>query len=232
MPMVATYSPKPTAQDTNYLRSVWETIDYASCPRFYNFHLHTIASDGKLTPLNLAQQAIAVGLKGFAITDHHSVNGYRRAEQYFSEISLDDIKTELPHLWTGIEITSNLLEVEVHILGYGFDPEHPALELYLQGDKPQGSDAEARQVIDRIHQASGLVVLAHPERYRRPAKKLIPAAAELGIDGVESYYCYNNPPVWQSSPGKTEQVLALAQKYHLFSTCGTDTHGLNILQRL
>lgn len=232
MRMVATYSLKPTAQDTNYLKSVWETIDYASCPHSYNFHLHTIASDGRLTSPNLAQQAIALGLKGFAITDHHSVNGYRQAEQYFSEISIDELEIELPHLWTGVEITSQLLEVEVHILGYGFDPKHPALELYLQGDKPQGIDAEARQVINSIHQAGGLAVLAHPERYRRRAKRLIPAAAELGIDGVESYYCYNNPQVWQPSPGKTEQVLALAEKYHLFSTCGTDTHGLNILQRL
>lgn len=232
MRMVATYSLKPTARDTDYLRSVWETIDCASCPHFYNFHLHTIASDGRLTPSNLAQQAIAVGLRGFAITDHHSVDGYREAERYFAAISSNDDEVELPHLWTGVEITSKLLEVEVHILGYGFAPEHPALELYLGGDRPQGFDAEARQVIDRIHQAGGLVVLAHPERYRRPAKQLIPAAAELGIDGVETYYAYNNPLVWQPSPGKTEQVLALAEQYHLFSSCGTDTHGLNILQRL
>ncbi len=232
MRMIATYSLKSTAQDTTYLKSVWETIDYASCPRLYNFHLHTQASDGRLTPFNLVEQAIAIGLRGFAITDHHSVDSYQQAEQYLAAVSSDNEAINLPYLWTGVEITSSLLEVEVHILGYGFNPKHPSMELYLQGNRPQGENAEAKQVIDNIHQAGGLVVLAHPERYRRPAEQLIPAGAELGIDGVESFYAYNNPQVWQPSPGKTQIVLALAEKYDLYSTCGTDTHGLNILQRL
>jgi predicted metal-dependent phosphoesterase TrpH len=228
--MVVTHTLKPTAQDTGYLRSVWETIDATSCPLAYNFHLHTIASDGKLTPIDLAQQAIAIGLKGLAITDHHSVEGFRQAESYFN--SLNSEPQNLPQLWTGTEITSKLLEVEVHILAYGFNPEHPAINSYLQGDRPLGKAAQAKQVIESIHQAGGLAVLAHPERYRRSASQLIPVAAEFNIDGVETYYAYNNPQVWQPSPGKTETVQALAAKYHLYSTCGTDTHGDNILQRL
>jgi predicted metal-dependent phosphoesterase TrpH len=232
--MVVTYPLKPTAQDTRYLRSVWETIDAASCPFAYNFHLHTIASDGKLTPVELIKQAIAIGLKGLAITDHHSVDGFKEAESYLVTISLERSleRENLPQLWTGTEITSKLLEVEVHILGYGFDPEHPAISSYLQGDRPQGKAAQAEQVIKSIHQAGGLAVLAHPERYRHSASQLIPAAAEFNIDGVETYYAYNNPQVWQPSPGKTELVQALAAKHHLYSTCGTDTHGVNILQRL
>jgi predicted metal-dependent phosphoesterase TrpH len=230
--MVVTYSLKPKAQDTVYLQSVWETIDFISCPYSYNFHMHTTASDGKLTPLNLVQQAIAIGLQGFAITDHHSVAGYREAEKYLTQLSLDNKIINTPHLWTGVEITSKLLEVEVHILGYGFSPEHPALELYLQGDKPQGKQASAKRVIENIHQAGGLAVLAHPERYRRSAKQLIPAVADLAVDGVETYYAYNNPQLWTPSPIQTQQVLELATQYNLYSTCGTDTHGLNLLQRL
>lgn len=230
--MVATYSLKPTAQDAVYLKSIWETINSVSCPRFYNFHLHTIASDGQITALALVQQAISLGLQGFAITDHHSVDGYRIAEQFLETLISDNQNINLPHLWTGVEITSNLLDVEVHLLGYGFDPEHSAMNLYLQGEKPQGKDAEAKQVIESIHQAGGLVVLAHPERYRRSGEKLIPVAAELGIDGVETYYAYNNPQVWQPTPGKTERVQALAKKYHLFNTCGTDSHGLSIVKRI
>jgi predicted metal-dependent phosphoesterase TrpH len=228
--MVVTYYLKPTSQDTGYLRSVWETIDAASCPRSYNFHLHTIASDGKLTPVDLIQQAIANGLKGLAITDHHSLEGFHEATSYLDSLSVE--RKNLPQLWTGTEITSQLLSVEVHILGYGFDPEHPAISSYLQGDRPLEDAAKAERVIESIHQAGGLAVLAHPERYRRSASQLIPAAAELNIDGVETYYAYNNPQIWQPSPGKTELVQALATKHHLYSTCGTDTHGTNILQRL
>lgn len=90
--MVVTYPLRPTAQDTGYLKSVWETIDAASCPRAYNFHLHTLASDGKLTPVELIEQAIAIGLKGLAITDHHSVAGFKEAESYLATISLEQKK--------------------------------------------------------------------------------------------------------------------------------------------
>lgn len=228
--MVVTYSLKPTAQDIGHLMSVWKTIDAASCPHSYNFHLHTIASDGQLTPVDLIQQAIAIGLKGLAITDHHSVDGFKEAASYLDTISLE--RKNLPQLWTGTEITSRLLSVEVHILGYGFNPEHPAISSYLQGNRPHEEAAQAERVIESIHQAGGLAVLAHPERYRLSASQLIPAVAELNIDGVETYYAYNNPQIWQPSPGKTEIVQALATKHHLYSTCGTDTHGTNILQRL
>ncbi|WP_026102723.1 PHP domain-containing protein [Pleurocapsa sp. PCC 7319] len=230
--MLLTSSLKPKAQDTNYLRSVWETINFISCPYSYNFHMHTNASDGRLTPLGLVEQAIGIGLQGFAITDHHSVDGYRQAEQYLVQLSTNQGLKDLPHLWTGFEITSQLLEVEVHILGYGFDPEHPSLELYLQGDKPQGEDAEAKRVIDSIHQAEGLAVLAHPERYRRSALELIPAAADLGIDGVETYYAYTKDQIWTPSPAQTQRVQELAAQYNLYSTCGTDSHGLSLLQRI
>jgi predicted metal-dependent phosphoesterase TrpH len=137
-----------------------------------------------------------------------------------------------PHLWTGVEITSNLVGTEVHILGYAFDPQHPSLQIYLQGNAPKGSNAEAANVILALHQAGGLAVLAHPARYRRSAEQLIPVAADLGIDGVETYYAYNNPNPWQPSPTQTEQVKALSAVYKLLNTCGTDTHGLSLLQRL
>jgi len=194
--------------------------------------MHTTASDGKLTSSSLVQQAIAIGLQGLAITDHHSVDSYRKAEQYLSDLSLEDPTQPIPHLWTGVEITSKLSEIEVHILGYGFNPEHPSIKPYLQGEKPQGENAAAKLVIDSIHQAGGLVVLAHPERYRRSASQLIPAVAEFGIDGVETYYAYNNPKIWQPSPRQTQQVQELAKKYSLYNTCGTDTHGLSLLQRI
>lgn len=232
MGMVNTYFLKPKAQDIIYLKSVWETINHISCPYSYNFHMHTTASDGKLSPSNLIQQAIAIGLEGFAITDHHSVVGYQKAQQYLDRLKEKEDSIHLPYLWTGVEITSKLLEVEVHILGYGFDPQNKSMKPYLQGEKPQGSTAEAQRVVDSIHAAGGLVVLAHPERYRRSSKQLIPVAASLGIDGVETFYAYNNPKIWQPSPKQTQIVQELAEKYGLYNTCGTDTHGFSLLQRI
>lgn len=230
--MVAIPFDKLTAQDTSSLIKVWKTIDDKSCPHLYNFHLHTVFSDGQLQPSDLIEQAVNIGLKGLAITDHHAVGGYRQAQKYLEELRQQNKMINLPHLWTGIEITSLLQDVEVHLLGYGFTPEHPSLGPYLQSDRPSGYQAKAQQVINSIHQAGGLVVLAHPDRYRHPAPKLISLAAALGIDGVETYYAYNNPKPWKPSPRQTKQINQLATKYDLYSTCGTDTHGLNLLERL
>lgn len=224
------------AQDAVALRRVFETIHAASCPSSYNFHMHTVCSDGQLQPEDLLKQAIALNLQGLAITDHHSTDGYRRAQRWL-ETYREDVTWRgepLPalHLWTGIEVTSSLLNTEVHILGYAFDPNNPAMALYVQRQAPQGANAEAARVIASIHAAGGLAVLAHPVRYRRSPEDLIPEAAQAGIDGVETYYAYNNPNPWYPSPVQTEQVQRLSSTYGLLNTCGTDTHGLSLLQRL
>lgn len=232
--MLTTYFPpqisRRQGQDTLALKEIWKTIDAESCPHHYNFHMHTICSDGQLTPEDVIEQALAINLKGLAITDHHTVDGYQIAQSYLQRVH-SDCKS-LPQLWTGVEINSLLLDTEVHILGYGFNPNHPAIVSYLQGDAPIGRSAEAKQVIAAIQEAGGLVVLAHPERYRRRAHELIPQAVKLGIDGVETYYAYKNTIPWNPTPQKTAAVKALSERYGLFNTCGTDTHGLNLLRRV
>ncbi|NEQ22266.1 MAG: PHP domain-containing protein [Microcoleus sp. SIO2G3] len=229
----ASDSPQIAAQlQQQALKQVWENIQPDSCPYSYNFHMHTIHSDGQLKPEDLIEQAIAIGLKGLAITDHHTISGYQIAQSWLEHYQQESPSTPVPHLWTGVEITAELLGTEVHILGYAFDPEHPSLQSYLQGKAPKQSEAQAAAVIVALHQAGGLAVLAHPQRYRRPADELIPVAAQLGIDGVETYYAYNNPEPWQPSPNQTKQVKRLSAIYNLLNTCGTDTHGLNLLRRI
>lgn len=230
--MVATTTiSSSAARNTTNLKKVWENLDANSCPRQYNFHMHTIASDGKLTPQNLVQQVIELGLQGFAITDHHSVAGYLQAQTYLDRLKNEGYGEQLT-LWTGMEITSQLLGVDVHILGYGFDPHHYSLKPYLNSCRPLGEDAEAQKVINSIHQAGGLAVLAHPHRYRRSAQDLVAAIAPMGIDGLEVYYAYGNPNPWQPSQRRTASAQHLAEKYNLLGTCGTDTHGKNLLQRI
>lgn len=220
------------AQDKQALRQVWENIQPDSCPYSYNFHMHTIYSDGQLKPEDLLNQAIALGLKGLAITDHHTVGGYQIAQNCLEYLhKQSSLSTPFPQLWTGVEVNADLLGTDVHILGYAFDPKHPAMEPYIQGKAPQQSNVQAGTVIEAIQQAGGLAVLAHPARYRRPAEELIRAAAGLGIDGVETYYAYNNPNPWKPSPSQTQLVKQLSDAYNLLNTCGTDSHGTNLLLR-
>src|SRR4028119_117072 len=104
----ASASHQPPAQNVTALRRVFETIDANSCPRSFNFHMHTVCSDGKLQPEDLIQQAKSIGLKGLAITDHHSIKGYQAVERWLDQQALgsgDQDKSRSPHLWTGVEIT-------------------------------------------------------------------------------------------------------------------------------
>jgi predicted metal-dependent phosphoesterase TrpH len=230
---------------TNTLKEIFSSVDEASCPGSYNFHMHTVCSDGRLTPEALMEQALELGLKGFAITDHHTVAGYFKARRWLEDwqwrhparVRLGKGQAvrsqgDLPRLFTGIEINAQLLTAEVHILGYGFSPQHGAMQPYIQGHAAQGEARQAEKVICAIQAAGGLAVLAHPARYRRPAAELIAGAAELGIDGVETYYAYDNPEHWRPCPKQTPKIKALAQAHQLLTTCGTDTHGLMLTRRL
>lgn len=237
---------RTATQDSVLLQEVLQSISAQSCPKIYNFHMHTHCSDGKLSPAELMSQAVEIGLIGMAITDHHNINGYRQARQWMEDWRWQNPSSwsrrrkagstakakALPKLWVGVEITSSLADTDVHILGYAFKPGDDAMQPYLKGSAPRGEDRQANNVINAIQSAGGIAILAHPVRYRTDESTLIRAAAQLGIDGVETYYAYDNPKVWRPSPGKTERVQALAIEHRLLSSCGTDTHGKVLTKRL
>ena len=83
-----------------------------------DLHLHTTASDGTDTPLELVRHAARAGLEVIAITDHDTLKG---------ALELSD-STDLPiKVVTGIEFSCNIRGVDnsnCHILGYAFDPCH------------------------------------------------------------------------------------------------------------
>ena len=226
--------PSTGVSDCETLRNVFQSIDATSCPKHYNFHLHTVYSDGQLTPEKLIEQALQNGLKGLAITDHHQVGGYYAAQEWLARYSANHYRPEEDRLklWTGVEINAHLLDGEVHVLGYAFDPMAESMKPYLQGSRVKGDAYLASQVVEAIHRAGGLAVLAHPARYRQSPESLIPAAAMLEFDGVEAYYAYDNPKQWRPSPEPTRRILDLCEGRDLLRTCGTDTHGHNILRRV
>ena len=233
---------RTATQDSLLLQKVLQSISAQSCPRTYNFHMHTHCSDGKLSPSELMTQAVDIGLKGLAITDHHTIKAYHQACEWMEDWRWHNPSSwksrqkpgvkSLPKLWTGVEVTSSLANTDVHILGYGFRHRDECMQPYLGGSAPKGDARQAHQVIHAIQQAGGLAVLAHPVRYRTDETTLIQAAVKLGIDGVETFYAYDNPKEWRPSPGKTERVQALAAEYQLLSSCGTDTHGKTLTRRL
>ncbi len=88
-----------------------------------DLHTHTLHSDGHLNPSELIRKAAENGIDIISITDHDSVNGLAEAKKAGSENNVMVIP--------GVEISSDIKDTEVHILGYFFDPENKQFEHYL-----------------------------------------------------------------------------------------------------
>ena len=220
---------RPEAMGVHPLQPVLERVHAGSCPGTLNFHCHTIHSDGSLRPEQLGQQALALGLRHLAVTDHHSTAAFAPLQSWFAQQA--QAGAEVPQLWSGVEISCLLESCLVHVLALGFQPGHEALEPYRQGQAPIGEDLQAATVVNRIHAAGGLALLAHPGRYRLSFQRLIPAAAALGFDGGEAYYDYAMQPRWQPTPVVCEAIARLLDDHALLRSCGTDTHGLELCGR-
>ncbi len=211
------------------LRAVLEEVEPLSCPERLNFHCHTLCSDGSLQPEALADQAIALGLEHFAVTDHHSVGAIAPIRQRLEQRRRDGLA--VPTLWSGVEISCLLEGCLVHVLALGFEPAHPALVPYLGGSAVVGPALRAGAVGQAIHAAAGLALLAHPARYRLPHRELIAAAAALGFDGAEAFYDYEQRRHWQPTPLICDTISSQLIDLGLLRSCGTDTHGLELRGR-
>ena len=80
-------------------------------------------------------------------------------------------------------------------------------------ERPRISIEEA---MDVLHEAGGLVALAHPKLNR--ADKTIADLVRLGLDGIEVYHT-------KHSPADVERYKDVAERYGLLKTGGSDCHG-------
>tara|TARA_Y100001968_G_scaffold75791_1_gene67248 strand:+ start:387 stop:1046 length:660 start_codon:yes stop_codon:yes gene_type:complete len=215
--------------ETCLLIKIIKSITKDSCPSSINFHLHSTYSDGSLTPIEIYNQAIELKIDHYAITDHHSVDAYI----YLSNIKdlSENNKKNSPKLWSGIEITCLLKGCLVHVLGLGFDPNSNYLLPYIDNKSAIGKDLLASSVVESIHKANGIAVLAHPARYKLPFDVLIKEASKIKFDAVETWYNYERVQKWYPSEFICEKIFDCAKTYSLLSTCGTDSHGLSLLRR-
>ncbi len=218
-----------TNQDVHFLKNILNSVTKESCPDSINFHMHSTFSDGSLTPKQIYNQAIDLNLDHYAITDHHSVAAYLELKDSIDSTLLDT--TFSPKLWTGIEISCLLKGCLVHVLGLGFDPYSKYLLPYIDHKSAIGNELLASTVVQSIHNANGIAVLAHPARYKIPFNVLINEAAKQKIDAVETWYNYERSHKWKPSEFICDKILDCANSYSLLSTCGTDTHGLSLLRR-
>jgi 3',5'-nucleoside bisphosphate phosphatase len=84
-----------------------------------DLHMHSTYSDGMNTPEELVNLARRCGLAAIALTDHDTVAGLAPARRAAVDTSVEVI--------SGVEITCEYRNNELHLLAYFFDPENAAL---------------------------------------------------------------------------------------------------------
>lgn len=131
-----------------------------------DLHCHSTYSDGTLTPAQLAQRAHDHGVTLWALTDHDEIAGLPQAQTAASALGMDFL--------TGVEISVSFAQTTVHIVGLGFDPQHPALCAGLHGLR-NSRGPRAQEIARQLEQAGiagayegALQYAGNPELIARP----------------------------------------------------------------
>jgi len=107
-----------------------------------DMHVHTMVSSpcSSIDPVECIERALALGLEGICITEHDALEGSRVVK----ELARDYRKIRV---FSGIEVLSR----EGHLLVYGYDADITGVP-------------SAREVLDIVGKADGIVIPAHPWR--------------------------------------------------------------------
>ncbi len=86
-----------------------------------DLHIHTTMSDGSLTPKEVIDEAYRNKVNTISIADHDTISAYY-TEELFNYAKLKDI-----NLIPGVEISTKLDKIGIHVLGYNFDIQNQNL---------------------------------------------------------------------------------------------------------
>ena len=189
---------------------------------YVNLHIHTQYSDGKANFTDIVNQAKERKMKAIAITDHNTIQGF--------------IENPDSGIITGVEFDVWYKYIFLHLLAYGIDTNSEYLKKFYAQNKRETecdivrifSSRNLKELINAIHNAGGIAVLAHPACcWALNMEKFISDLVKIGLDGIEVYYPY---PRWRKYMrfASIDKIERIADKYNLIKTGGTDLHGLNL----
>lgn len=191
-----------------------------------DFHIHSTASDGKLTPKEVVEFSKERGVDIISLTDHNTTSGVEEAVRIGERCGI----TVVP----GIELSTRYRGMRVHILGYFKDDNYKnktfqeAIRL-IKGRRVKGVKKLLKDIVQididskKLSVLSGItllksfgavVVLAHPATIN---KNYLGDILNLPFDGIEAKY-YGN------STDETKFFLQLSKQMDKFYTAGSDFH--------
>lgn len=252
---------------------------------YVDLHVHSVFSDGCLTPEQLVQEALRAQVSFLALADHNTLSGCERMRTACKKAGIRTIDA--------VEIDTIFRGEDLHILSYGADHTRPEFAELIQHSRavldkmssdlvealekdgrPVSSEEyanypeqtgrggwkalyyiceacslssagdvfslynaydityakagfiDSRTVIDCIHKAGGLAVLAHPGDVNRfdshvGSREMALQMEELfgfGLDGAECHYPKHDP-------AETELYVQTCQNAGKLITSGSDCHG-------
>lgn len=107
-----------------------------------DLHAHTTASDGDLTPTELVNHAVELGLAALGVTDHDTMAGVPEAMKAAKKSGIE--------LAWGVEVSAEFSPGTMHILGYFVDINNAELVeacRNLQG----GRDVRNEQILGKLN---------------------------------------------------------------------------------
>ena len=151
-----------------------------------DFHCHTTASDGSLSPLDLLHLALERDIDMLSITDHDTLDAYRQLDQTASKIQI------IP----GIELSSQWKKRGVHIVGLNIGLSSPSI---LEAVERQSNSRRERAEIiaDKLERlgftdclAGALSFASGPNQIGRPhfGKHLVAIGAVSNIQQAFKRY--------------------------------------------
>lgn len=113
-----------------------------SVKKYVDLHLHTDYSDGTKTVEEVVAIASQKGMSAIAITDHDCTDGFPIAQKLGEEFGMEVIP--------GVELSSDMQGVDIHILGYYVDIDNSALKTKL-AEMKQARYERAQKIVANLN---------------------------------------------------------------------------------
>jgi hypothetical protein len=199
-----------------------------------DFHVHSTASDGLLSPARLVEEATRAGVFAFALTDHDTVAGVAEAQDRGRALGVEVLG--------GIELSvcEDEGRREMHILGIGIDAASPALRAGLEALARRRHERAAeiverlrRQRIDvsleRVLEHAGTGVPGRPH----VARALVEGGAVRSVDEAFDRFLGRRCPAYVPAGGldsaeaiaRVHEAGGIASLAHPLRSVGVDAPG-------
>jgi predicted metal-dependent phosphoesterase TrpH len=163
-----------------------------------DLHTHSTASDGTDSPAELMAAASAAGLAVVAITDHDNTGGWQPA----LDARPDDLWVIRGAEFSTVASTGSW-PVSVHLLGYLFDPDHPAIraeQTRLRAERLHRGMAIVQKMVDDGVPISAEQVMAFADGapVGRPhiGRALVAAGVVSSVDDAFKTYLAGRGPYY------------------------------------